>query len=67
MQQTPEAIINDGAYDISIFGDIGKFFVIRNVSRLYNGTVTQIKNKNVVFARTENSIKVTYDLSLIHI
>ncbi|MBQ5424833.1 MAG: YegS/Rv2252/BmrU family lipid kinase, partial [Bacteroidales bacterium] len=61
MQQTPEAIINDGAYDISIFGDIGKFFVIRNVSRLYNGTVTQIKNKNVVFARTENSIKVTYD------
>lgn len=61
MQQTPDAIINDGAYDISIFGDIGKFFVIRNVSRLYNGTVTQIKNKNVVFARTENSIKVTYD------
>ncbi|MBO7572572.1 MAG: diacylglycerol kinase family lipid kinase [Bacteroidales bacterium] len=61
MQQTPDAIINDGAYDISIFGDIGKFFVIRNVSRLYNGSVTQIKNKNVVFARTENSIKVTYD------
>ena len=61
MQQTPDAIINDGAYDISIFGDIGKFFVIRNVSRLYNGTVTQINNPNVVFARTENSIKVTYD------
>ena len=61
MQQTPEAIINDGAYDISIFGDIGKFFVIRNVSKLYNSTIKQIKNKNVVFARTENSIKVTYE------
>ena len=61
MQQTPEAIINDGAYDISIFGDIGKFFVIRNVSKLYNGTITQLKSKKVVFARTQNSIKVTYD------
>lgn len=61
MQQTPDAIINDGAYDISIFGDIGKFFVIRNVSKLYNSTIKQIKNKNVVFARTENSIKVTYE------
>ena len=61
MQQTPDAIINDGAYDISIFGDIGKFFVIRNVSKLYNSTIKQITNKNVVFARTENNIKVTYD------
>ena len=61
MQQTPDAIIDDGAYDISIFGDIGKFFVIRNVSKLYNSTIKQITNKNVVFARTENSIKVTYD------
>jgi YegS/Rv2252/BmrU family lipid kinase len=61
MQQTPDAVINDGAYDISIFGDIGKFFVIRNVNRLYNSTIKQIKNNNVVFARTENSIKVTYE------
>ena len=61
MQQTPEAIMNDGAYDISIFGDIGKFFVIRNVSKLYNGTITQLKSKKVAFARTENSLRVTFD------
>ena len=61
MQQTPEAIMNDGAYDISIFGDIGKFFVIRNVSKLYNGTITQLKSKKVAFARTESSLKVTFD------
>lgn len=60
MQQTPQAIIDDGAYDISIFGDIGKFFVIRNVSRLYNGSVTDIKNANVKFARTANNIKLSF-------
>ena len=61
MLQTPDAIINDGAYDISIFGDISKFFVIKNVNRLYNGTVTQLNNENVVFARTEKSLTVTFE------
>lgn len=58
MQQTPDAIINDGNYDISIFGDITKFFVIRNVSKLYNGTIKKVSGKNVIFARTSNRIRI---------
>lgn len=58
MQQTPDAIINDGNFDISIFGDITKFFVIRNVSKLYNGTIKKVGGKNVIFARSANPIKI---------
>ena len=59
MQQTPDAIINDGCYDISIFGDITKFFVIRNVNKLYNGTVKKVSGKNVIFGRTANQINIS--------
>ena len=61
MQQTPDAIINDGAYDISVFGDISKFFVIKNVNRLYNGTIKQITHNNLTFARTAEKITVSFD------
>lgn len=58
MQQTPNAIANDGLFDISVFGNISKFFVIKNVSRLYNGTITHINTPNVSFRRAKQ-IKIS--------
>ncbi|MCF0206109.1 MAG: diacylglycerol kinase family lipid kinase [Bacteroidales bacterium] len=61
MQQTPHAINNDGLFDISIFGDISKFTVVRYVNTLFNGTVTEVKNKNLTFTRISD--KVTLEVA----
>ncbi len=58
MQQTPDAILNDGKYDFVIYGDITKLYVIRHVSKLYDGTIKKAANDKVIFGRTENKINV---------
>ncbi|HDR90414.1 MAG TPA: diacylglycerol kinase family lipid kinase [Bacteroidetes bacterium] len=39
MMQTPGAIANDGLFDITVIKKIGKFDVIRNIGKLYNGKI----------------------------
>ncbi len=43
MEQTPNAIINDGMLDITVYEDITKFQVVKNVKRLYNSSIYEIK------------------------
>lgn len=52
MMQTPDAVNNDGLFDVAVFGDISKFTVIKNVSRLYDGTLKQAKESNMYHFRT---------------
>ena len=46
MKQCPEAIIDDGQFDITIINDLPKFKVVRNVPNLFNGSFIR-KNKEV--------------------
>ncbi|MGE0076784.1 MAG: diacylglycerol kinase family protein [Bacteroidales bacterium] len=39
MMQAPNAILNDGLYDITLIRKIDKLGVIKNIHRLYNGTI----------------------------
>ncbi len=39
MMQVPNAIANDGLYDITLIRKIGKLEVIRNIPRLFNGSI----------------------------
>ncbi len=39
MMQVPNAIANDGLYDITMIKKISKFSVLKNIHRLYNGTI----------------------------
>lgn len=43
IMQLPNAISNDGLFDVTIIRKVSKFKVIRNITRLYNGTFTKIK------------------------
>ena len=52
MMQTPDAVNNDGFFDVAVFGDISKFTVIKNVNRLYNGSIKQAKESNMYHFRT---------------
>ena len=72
MMQTPDAIIDDGMLDVTIYEDMPKSKVVKNVKKLYDGTVTkvsgvktfrcktlQIENLNpqsVIFAETDGEI-----------
>lgn len=40
MKVTPEAIIDDGLFDITIIGDVGKFEVVKVLPKLYSGKFT---------------------------
>lgn len=44
MMQLPNAIPNDGLFDITIIKKIGKLKVIRNVKKLYDGSFVKISN-----------------------
>ena len=37
---------------MAVFGDISKFTVIKNVNRLYNGSIKQAKESNMYHFRT---------------
>lgn len=39
MQQTPEAMPDDGILDVTVINGIGKLEIIRNLKMLYNGTI----------------------------
>ena len=40
MHITPNAKIDDSIFEIVILGDLGKFKIVRNIYRLYNGTIS---------------------------
>lgn len=39
MRQTPNALPDDGALDVTVINGMGKFEIIRNLKILYNGTI----------------------------
>jgi YegS/Rv2252/BmrU family lipid kinase len=41
MMQLPDAVADDGLFDVTVINKISKFDVILNLKRLYNGTITQ--------------------------
>jgi YegS/Rv2252/BmrU family lipid kinase len=41
MMQVPDAIIDDGLYNITLIKKMGKLSVIANISKLYNGKITK--------------------------
>ncbi len=43
MQQVPAAVPDDGLFDVTVIGKVGKGKVIRNVSGLYDGSFTKMK------------------------
>lgn len=53
MMQTPDADNTDGMLDTSVFGDIKKFVVIKDVNRLYDGSIKEEKNPHMHFFRSK--------------
>jgi len=47
MMQTPGADNCDGLFQTAVFGDVSKMFVIKEVKRLYDGSLKSAKNKNM--------------------
>lgn len=47
MKQTPDAIPDDGFFDLTLIKDMSKWSVIANVNRLYNGTIKNHKKVEV--------------------
>jgi len=54
MRQTPNAVPNDGFFDLTLIKDMSKWSVIFNVNRLYNGTIA--KHKKVETHKGRNII-----------
>jgi YegS/Rv2252/BmrU family lipid kinase len=42
MRQTPKAIVDDGMFDVTLYQDMSTWKVIRNVHRLYNGSILKV-------------------------
>ena len=51
MKQAPDAIPDDGLFDLTIIKDMSKWSVIANVSRLYNGTIGKHKKVEMLQGR----------------
>lgn len=71
MIQSPEALIDDGLLDVTIYENMSKFKVIKNVKNLYDGSVTKVPgvrtfkckslyikslNEKIIFAETDGEI-----------
>jgi len=80
MLQTPNAVIDDGLLDVTIYENMPKFKIAANVRRLYNGTVGKVKGVRMfktkellieseqdIFAETDGEIigSAPYDISII--
>lgn len=80
MQQTPEAVVNDGFLDITIYENMPKIKIIINIKKLYNGKIMSIKGvrglrtKSVriessqkIFAETDGELigNAPYEISII--
>ncbi|MBE0655942.1 MAG: diacylglycerol kinase family lipid kinase, partial [Bacteroidales bacterium] len=55
MRQVPDAIPDDGIFDLTIIKKIGRFGIIRSIPKLYNGT---IKRHPKVISLNGKSIRV---------
>ncbi|MFO7880655.1 MAG: diacylglycerol/lipid kinase family protein [Bacteroidota bacterium] len=42
MLQTPDADLNDGLFDVSIYEDMSSWKILRNIYRLYNGSINKV-------------------------
>lgn len=48
MQQTPDAINNDGLFDVAIYPNMTKLKMILNMYKLYNGKIKKLKGLNYI-------------------
>ncbi len=61
MRQTPDALPDDGLFDLTLIKDMKKLSVIASIRRLYNGTIGQHKKVMTLvgkFIRIESEIPV---------
>lgn len=61
MIQTPDAIIDDGMFDVTVYNKIPKIRIILNVKNLYNGKILSIKGVNSYRAA---SLKIESDMEI---
>jgi YegS/Rv2252/BmrU family lipid kinase len=61
MRQTPDAIPDDGLFDITVIREMGKIEIIRSLQLLYDGT---IMSHPKVDGYRSNNLKVTSDVKL---
>ncbi len=80
MKQTPEAIINDGFLDVTVYENMPKFKIVTNIKKLYNGKILEIKgvrsfrtksfrieSEQTIYAETDGEIIGTapYEISIV--
>ena len=80
MIQTPDAVINDGILDVTIYENMPKFKIVTNIKKLYNSKILTIKgvrsfrtkqfvieSEQAIFAETDGEIigSAPYEISLI--
>ncbi|MGI6478680.1 MAG: diacylglycerol/lipid kinase family protein [Salinivirgaceae bacterium] len=80
MLQTPDAIIDDGWLDVTIYENMPKFKIAINVGRLFNGSVSKVRgvrmfktkkflieSEQEIFAETDGEIigSTPYEISII--
>jgi YegS/Rv2252/BmrU family lipid kinase len=52
MQISPNAALDDGLFDVTILGDLGRLEVVMNTPRLYNGTILEHPKVSAYRAKT---------------
>jgi len=66
MMQLPEALPDDGLFDLTLIGNVSKFDVLKNVKRLFDGSllthpkVKQVRGKKISIS-SEPAIAVEVD------
>jgi YegS/Rv2252/BmrU family lipid kinase len=80
MQQTPDALIDDGYLDVTIYENMPKFKIVTNIKKLYSGKILSIKgvrgfrtksfrieSAQNIFAETDGEIigSTPYEISII--
>lgn len=80
MLQTPNAIIDDAYLDVTIYENMSKFKIVKNIKRLYNGSIGKVKGVKIfrtkkfiieseqeIFAETDGEIigSTPYEISII--
>jgi YegS/Rv2252/BmrU family lipid kinase len=65
MVQTPNAVINDGILDVTVYLNLKKIAIIKNVSKLYNNKILEVKG--VRSYKTDNLTIKTPSISIAEI
>lgn len=52
MRQTPDALTDDGLFDVTLIKDLSKWSVIASIRRLYNGTIGRHKRVITIVGKT---------------